>query len=97
MMYGVSSGWYVDEYHCYVLDCAFPPCHVWIQPRPPYCDRGRWIANIDPKGVFGLNIDAADHWPRYYFDLRVAMTEVEAFLEAKRPGYQRLLVALAPR
>jgi hypothetical protein len=49
--------------------------------RPPYCDRGRWHANID---VGGFHKSDADPWPRYYFNLPFAKLEVLAYLEAKK-------------
>lgn len=59
-------------------------CWVWMQARPPYCDRGRWLAHVEPHpGIsfqVDFSVDSADHWPRYYFDLDRAKAEVEAWL-----------------
>ena len=49
---------------------------VWIEPRPSYCDRGRYHANY--TGSF--HIDAADGFPRYYMDLEVAKREMKSWL-----------------
>lgn len=52
--------------------------YVTIEERPSYCDRGDWIAKITDPGPFF--IDGADFWPRYYFDLAVAFSEIDAFI-----------------
>lgn len=49
---------------------------VWIQPRPGYCDRGRYDGHYD--GSFF--IDAGDSFPRYYMDLETAKREMKAWL-----------------
>ena len=49
---------------------------VWIEPRPRYCNRGRYHANYE--GSFF--IDAADSFPRYYMDLETAKREMRAWL-----------------
>ncbi len=54
---------------------------AWLQARPSYCDRGRFNAMIEFKGLWVSDTDA---WPRYYFDLRRAKAEIEAYLAAKR-------------
>jgi hypothetical protein len=51
---------------------------MFLEKRPPYCDRGNWYAKIFEYGL--LWIDAADGFPRYYFDFEVAKKECEAFL-----------------
>lgn len=52
-----------------------------IQERPPYCDRGRWHANIEVSGVWQSD---KDPWPRYYFKLKYAQEEVIDYLQAKK-------------
>lgn len=62
-------------------------CWIWMNARPPYCDRGRWLANLSVRpGAYPLrlSIDSADGWPRYYFDLKRAMAEVEEWLVNRR-------------
>lgn len=54
---------------------------ITIEKRPSYCDRGNWIAKISHAG--SLWIDDADGWPRYYFDLGVAFSEIDAFLSRR--------------
>lgn len=49
---------------------------VWIEPRPSYCNRGRYHANYD--GSFF--IDDGDGFPRYYMDLEAAKAEMKAWL-----------------
>ena len=51
---------------------------VTIEPRPSYCDRGRWIAKSFTRGLF---IDDQDGWPRYYFDLDRAKAEIDAWMK----------------
>jgi len=54
---------------------------ITIEERPSYCDRGNYIAKISSTG--SLWIDDADGWPRYYFDLNVALSEIDAFLKRR--------------
>lgn len=57
-------------------------CEITIEKRPHYCDRGNYLAQLVPD--FGTelarDLDGADGWPRYYFDLDRAKLEVEAWL-----------------
>ena len=56
---------------------------VWISPRPAYCDRGRWVANIDftsPQRCLDVSIDWADGFPRYYMDVGRAIAEATEWL-----------------
>lgn len=62
-------------------------CEITIEKRPHYCDRGNFIAKIHnrPDGdARRLNLDGADGWPRYYFDLDRAKLEIEAWLEKRQ-------------
>lgn len=68
------------DVHFYVRKCEEPPCTITIEVRPPYCDRGRYIAKLFPEPPFALQVDHQDGWPRYYFDLGRAMRECEAWL-----------------
>lgn len=61
--------------------------YVTIEERPPYCDRGNWIAKITDPGEFW--IDAADGWPRYYFDLKVAISEINAFIMKRQANMKK--------
>lgn len=58
--------------------------YVTVEPRPAYCDRGRWIAKIS-----GPDIDGNDGWPRYYFDLERAMQEINAWVEFRKREHHR--------
>ncbi len=51
--------------------------HMTLIPRPAYCDRGRWLALCDAP------LDAQEGWPRYYFTLETACTEILAWLKAR--------------
>lgn len=59
-------------------------CMIGLEPRPPYCDRGHWIAKLEVLDDCQLHIDWADGWPRYYFDLERAKAEIEAWLQARK-------------
>ena len=52
-----------------------------IQARPAHCDRGRWHVNIE---IGGLWISESDPWPRYYFNLDAAKSELLEYLKAKK-------------
>lgn len=76
----LATGWqHKDGY----IEIAGKQCTITIESRPQYCDRGNLIAKLHPFGVLEREIDAADGWPRYYFDLDRAKAECEAWL-AKR-------------
>lgn len=55
-------------------------CTISIEVRPPYCDRGSYLAKLHPSGELAREIDFADGWPRYYFDPLRMMQEIEAWL-----------------
>lgn len=48
---------------------------AWINPRPSYCDRGHYQAQIEFSP--GNPIDAADGLPCYYMRLEVAKLEIQ--------------------
>jgi hypothetical protein len=45
-----------------------------LEPRPSYCDRGRWMFRCDLP-----DLDHADGFPRYYMDLERAKDEIVAW------------------
>lgn len=59
----------LDE--CYIADILV----AWIEPRPAYCDRGRFKMLCDLP-----DIDAQDGFPRYYMTKATAMLETQLFL-----------------
>lgn len=59
-------------------------CMISVEPRPHYCDQGNWIAKISATLELSRDLDAADGWPRYYFDLERAKAEVEAWLKKRK-------------
>jgi len=72
--------WIQDAYGVHWLHGRH--CAIWIVKRPAYCDRGNLLAHLelrttDPRQ---LQIDAADGWPRYFFDLDRAKLECEAWM-----------------
>jgi hypothetical protein len=62
------------------LEIEGAQCLITLEPRPHYCDRGNWIAKLITSGSLAREIDDADAWPRYYFDLGRAKAELEAWL-----------------
>jgi hypothetical protein len=74
--------WSRDDEGCWRIDGK--DCWIWMQARPPYCDRGRWLAHVElqttPDAHKHVHLDSADGWPRYYFDLARAKAEIEAWL-----------------
>lgn len=78
------NAWTFDaEHNTWTLEGR--DCRVWMDARPPYCDRGRWLAHVDlqPSAWPRLSVDESDRWPRYYFDLERAKAEIEAWLYAR--------------
>jgi len=58
-----------------------PDCEISLEPRPHYCDRGEWIAQVLITGdSLKVNVDGADCWPRMYFNLDFAKAEIEQWL-----------------
>lgn len=56
-------------------------CTIELKARPPYCNRGNWVATIEDAPF--LSIDLHDAWPRYYFDPARAKLELEAWLDKR--------------
>jgi hypothetical protein len=61
-------------------------CVIILTARPHYCDRGKWLAQLHARYGTELarDLDDADRWPRYYFDLERAKLEIEAWLVKRR-------------
>jgi hypothetical protein len=62
-------------------------CLVWIAPRPGYCDRGNYWAQVEAKPTGNarrLDLDASDMWPRYYMNLDRAKLEIEEWMKKRR-------------
>jgi hypothetical protein len=61
-------------------------CTVEIWPRPNYCDRGSVEVHVlvRPERRADVVVDAADSFPRYYFDLDCAKSEVQDWMEARK-------------
>lgn len=57
--------------------------HIGIVQRPAYCDRGAWLAHIEPApgAGFDYSIDESDKWPRYYMRFPTAVQEICDWLE----------------
>lgn len=71
----------LDESGCWWLKGRVH--HVWMQKRPDYCDRGHYIAHVEPApgSGFEYSVDDSDRWPRYYMDLARMVEEVRDWLE----------------
>ena len=67
--------WTLDEYGCWNLHRG--DVHVWLQQRPPYCDRGHWLGNVE--GI--SSIDWADAFPRYFMNFERAKLEMAEWLD----------------
>lgn len=78
----LSCGARVDNHGVY-MDVLFDRCRVSIEPRPPYCDRGRFIVKVDQCEPF-FTVDAHDCFPRYYFSAVACASEVMAWSRARR-------------
>lgn len=58
---------------------------ITIEPRPSYCDRGRFIVKIFPDmDQQELFIDGQDMFPRYYFNDDCMIKELELFIEKRK-------------
>lgn len=55
---------------------------IYIQARPPHCNRGDWLMYQETIHHLGqFHVSAADHWPRYVFgSLTVAKQQAEEWL-----------------
>jgi len=60
-------------------------CILYIEQRPPYCDRGRYLVKVSPH--YGtdlmLEFDRQDGFPRYYFFWDTMLREIEAWMEKR--------------
>jgi hypothetical protein len=83
--------WKINPQFPTVLEAKLPPWHapflssamkngfkVWLERRPGYCDRGRYLAQTDAP------LDPAEGWPRYYFSLDAAKAEIEAWVAVRK-------------
>lgn len=81
-----AKRWSVDQDDCFVIEGR--DCIIRIAKRPWYCDQGNWLAYLDPKmtleSMRRLNLDQADGWPRFYFDITRAKLECEAWLKKRK-------------
>lgn len=60
---------------------------IYLERRPPYCDRGEYSAKICVKAggdYLRAGLDAQDGWPRYYFDWDRMLLEIEAWLVKRK-------------
>lgn len=55
----------------------------WITIRPSYCDRGKYLWNAQSKDITILEIDSADLFPRYFFNIEALGMEIESWLRAR--------------
>lgn len=76
------KGWYRDSTGTWNIRGKH--CHLYLNPRPVYCDRGSHLAVVDVLDPFELTIDGADYWPRYYFGLDVAKQQCGIWLLTRK-------------
>lgn len=57
--------------------------HIWMTKRPSYCDRGHYIAHVEPAPGAGheYSIDESDLWPRYFMGFTRMVDEMCAWLD----------------
>lgn len=67
----IGRGWHLHYAEDENLPFERSSLVAHLQPRPHYCDRGRWIAQ-----QFVFDVDHSDAFPRYYMDLERAKAEV---------------------
>lgn len=75
-----ETQWELDEFstmHLYVNTESDRPVDAWLTMRPPYCDRGHVMLNIDGP----LELDPADRFPRYFFSFEEADRHTRNFLK----------------
>lgn len=71
-------GWYRDDSGTWNIRGKH--CHIFLNERPQYCDRGTHLAVLELNNPTELTIDVADKWPRYFFGLDVAKQQCEIWL-----------------
>lgn len=74
--------WYIDTYGCWNLIKPIPHskirndhAHISISPRPFHCDRGRYFALVDMRGI-----DYQDGLPKYGMIESHLMLEMQSWL-----------------
>lgn len=58
-------------------------CTVYIEKRPPYCDRGRIVAKVEVHNPVDFTVDWADGFPRYYFNETFGKIEILTWLKVR--------------
>jgi hypothetical protein len=60
---------------------------IRLERRPEYCDRGAFLAHVEPKhdaACKPCNVDAHDLFPRFYYDEGRAKLELDAFMRRRK-------------
>lgn len=65
------------------FDVAVAPVVLTVTERPPYCDRGRFLVQVESHNILAVDLDDSDGFPRYYFDPAAAATELILWLGAR--------------
>lgn len=71
------------EEHDYHFDVACEQAKIWVDVRPVYCNRGRFLLHVETIDPTVLAIDWADGFPRYYFGTSCAAAELVAWMAAR--------------
>lgn len=72
------KGYSVSIFNCIEIICNYG--EVYIEKRPAYCDRGKFIVKIESRDPVNWYIDHQDAFPRYYFDFDCCITETLLWL-----------------
>lgn len=66
------------------LDIELSDCTFWVNPRPTYCDRGRYQWGCESKDQRVMTVDSADRFPRYFFGLDEMISEMQAWCDIRK-------------
>jgi hypothetical protein len=64
-----------------VLEINAKSVFIWIDKRPPYCDRGRYLLHVENMPDKLPVVDGADLFPRYYFKMSNLFDELNEWLK----------------
>jgi hypothetical protein len=67
----------------YFFDVDCDKARIWVEARPPYCNRGRYLVNAQSEDPAAIEIDWADGFPRYYFGAEACASELLAWMAAR--------------
>lgn len=68
----------------YYFELQTPLIYLTIEKRHPGCDRGRWSVLATTRDKSRMTIDDQDMFPRYYFGDQALVSELIAWLQARK-------------